>query len=372
MKIISKYILKEMVGPFLVGFSLFTFIFLSDKMTELADLVINYGVDFLTTLKLFIFIMPAFLAITMPMGVLVGVMVAFNRLNSDNEIIAMKLSGLNIRSLITPVLISSLVVSILMVGWNNYVLTWGNTSFRNLVYTITRDHAAMVIQKKIFISDFDKFVFYVDEKDDQTGFLNNIMVFTQETETEPAYYISAGTGYVFSDPKEKTVYLRLDNGYLHQVNSKNKTVYSKIKFSNYNIILDLKNKLSGMISNEKSAREMDLKELGKEIKKTFALGINTNVLKVEWHKKLAIPFACMAFAIIGIALGISIRIKGTSLGFLLSLGLILVYYFLLLAGEIAGSKGTIAPWLSMWLPNIVTTIVGITIMYLAAKEKVSI
>ncbi len=372
MKILPKYILKEMIGPFLAGFLLFTFIFLSDKMTELADLIINYGVDFLTTIRLFIYLMPAFLAITMPMGVLVGVMVSFNRLNADNEIIAMKLSGLHIRSLIAPVLFASFTLSLLMVGWNNYVLPWGNTSFRNMVYTITRDHASMVIQKKIFISDFDKFVFYVEDKDDKTGFLKNIMVFTQETENEQAYYISAATGYVFPDPREKTVYLKLDNGYLHQVNSKNRTIYSKIKFSNYSIILDLKSRLTGMVSNEKSAREMNLKELGKEISKTFDKGINTNVLKVEYHKKMAIPFACLAFSIIGIALGISIKIKGHSLSFIISLGLILVYYFLLLGGEITGSNGTIAPWLSMWLPNIVTALIGLSIMYLAVKEKVSL
>ena len=356
----------------MIGFLLFTIIFLSDKMTELADLVINYGVDFFTTIRLFIYLMPAFLAITMPMGVLVGVMVSFNRLNSDNEIISMKLSGLNIRSVITPVLLASLILSVFMIGWNNYVLAWGNTSFRNLVYNITRDHASMVIQKKVFISDFDKFVFYVEEKDDKTGFLNHIMIISQATENSPAYYISAATGYVFPDPREKTVYLRLDNGYLHQIDPKNEAVYSKIKFSNYNIILDLKNKLSGMISNEKSAREMSLKELGNEITRTFDKGINTNVLKVEYHKKMAIPFACLSVTLLGIALGISIKIKGTSLSFIISLGLILIYYFLLLAGEITGSNGTIAPWLAMWLPNIVTAVVGLIIMYLAVKEKVAI
>ncbi|MFH1073939.1 MAG: LptF/LptG family permease, partial [Candidatus Firestonebacteria bacterium] len=138
------------------------------------------------------------------------------------------------------------------------------------------------------------------------------------------------------------------------------------------INLDLKNKLAGKVSNEKSAREMDLKELGSEITTSFQKGINTNNLKVEYHKKVAIPFACTAFTVIGIALGISIRVKGRSLSFLISLGLILFYYFILIAGEIAGSGGFLVPWLAMWLPNIITGICGIILLYLSLREKVSI
>ncbi|OGF45610.1 MAG: LPS export ABC transporter permease LptF [Candidatus Firestonebacteria bacterium RIFOXYC2_FULL_39_67] len=370
-KIITKYILKEMVGPFFVGFILFTLIFLSDKMTELTDLVINCGVGIFTTLQLLIFIMPAFLAITMPMGVLVGVMVAFNRLNSDNEIIAMKISGIHIRTLIFPVLTASLIGSFIMIGWNNYVLPWGNSSFKNLVYKITSERASLAIQQKVFVSDFDKFVFYVDEKDDKNTF-KNIIVFTQETENEPSYFISAKTGSIHSDPMEKAVYLRLEDGTFHQANPKERNLYSRIKFNSYDINLDLKNKLAGMVSNEKSAREMDLTELGSEITKSFQKGINTNNLKVEYHKKIAIPFACTAFTIIGIALGISIRVKGRSLSFLISLVLILFYYFLLIAGEITGSGGLLIPWLAMWLPNIITCIAGVILLYLSIREKISL
>jgi len=370
-RIITRYILKEMAGPFFVGFILFTLIFLSDKMTELTDLIINCGVGIFTIIQLLVFIMPAFLAITMPMGVLIGVLVAFNRLNSDNEIIAMKISGVHIKTLILPVLAASLIGSIIMIGWNNYVLPWGNSSFKSLVYKITSERASIAIQQKVFVSDFDRFTFYVDEKDDKNAF-KNVMVFTQETENDPSYFISAKTGSVHSDPKEKAVYLRLEDGTLHQANSKEKNLYSRIKFKSYDINLDLKNKLAGMVSNEKSAREMDLTELGSEIAKSFQKGINTNNLKVEYHKKIAIPFACTAFTIIGIALGISIRVKGRSLSFLISLGLILIYYFLLIAGEIAGSRGTLTPWFAMWLPNILTGISGVILLYLAVKEKVSL
>ena len=371
LRIITGYILKEMLGPFFLGFVLFTLIFLSDKMTELTDLVINCGVGVFTTLELLIYIMPAFLAITMPMGVLVGVMVAFNRLNSDNEIIAMKISGVNIRNLILPVLAASLLGSFIMIGWNNYVLPWGNSSFKNLVYKITSERASLAIQQKVFVTDFDKFIFYVDEKDDKNTF-DNITVFARETGEEPSYFISAKHGSIHSDPSEKAVYLRLEDGTVHQANPKEKNFYSRIKFNSYDINIDLKNKLAGMITNEKSPREMGIKELGGEIARSFQKGINTNNLKVEYHKKISIPFACTAFTIMGIALGISIKVKGTSLSFLISLGLILVYYFLLVAGEIAGSGGYLTPWFAMWLPNIVTGVSGTILLYLAVREKVSI
>jgi lipopolysaccharide export system permease protein len=373
MKIIHRYIIKEIIGPLFLGFFLFTFIFLIDKMTDLVDLILNKGVNLLTTIKLLIYIMPAFIAITVPMGLLMAVLIAFSRLNSDNEIIAMKTSGLNTKVIIIPVLLFSLILSIIMVMFNNYILPSSNMAFKNLYFNILKERASIGIQKKLFINEFNDFIFYIEEKDDKTDELRNITIYSLEKKDEPSYIILAKYGNILSDTKEKRVILKLKDGTLHQINNKNPLVYNKIKFNTYDLDLDLKNMLKeNSVENIKTAREMNFKELGEEIKRYFKNGINTNYLKIEYHKKIAIPFACLAFTLVGISIGTALKVKGSSISFLISIFIILIYYFLLIFGEILSEKGNLTPWLGMWLPNIIIGIIGIVSLYFTIKEKLKI
>ncbi|MFH1824846.1 MAG: LPS export ABC transporter permease LptF [Candidatus Firestonebacteria bacterium] len=374
MKIIHKYIIKEILGPLFLGFFLFTFIFLIDKMAELVDLIINKGVSLTNTIKLLIYIMPAFIAITVPMGILIAVLIAFSRLNSDNEIMAMKTNGLNIKSIVMPVIIFGLILSIVMVTFNNYILPRSNMAFKNLYFNVLKERASIVLQEKLFIDEFNDFIFYIEEKENETDKLKNITIYSSEKTNESPYIVVAKYGYLLSDPNEKRVILKLYDGTLHQINYHNPLVYNKIKFNTYDLDLDLKNVLRqhDVTENIKTAREMNFKELGEEIKKYFKNGINTNYLKIEYHKKIAIPFACFAFTFVGISIGTALRTKGKSMSFLISIFIILVYYFLLIFGEILAEKGKITPWLGMWLPNFVIGIIGIILLYFTTKEKINI
>ena len=370
MKIIHKYIIKETIGPLLLGFFMFTLIFLVDKMREMANMIVNKGVQIPDILKLLMYILPAYIAITIPMGMLLAVLIAFGRFNSDNEITAMKTNGVHVKTIIYPIFAFSLLLSILMVLFNNYILPRSNLAFKNLQYKILERRASIAIQEKTFITEFDGFVFYIDKKDDKTDTLTNVTAYVLERTDEPSYIVLAKSGNISSDPTERRVILKLEDGTIHQLFEKDHSIYNKINFSTYDLDLDVNRAAnSSTMQNMKSAREMTFDELGKEITRYFQNGINTNYLLIEYHKKISIPFACLAFTFIGISFGIALRSKGKALGFMISLGIILIYYLLLVFGEVLGESGKLAPWLGMWFPNIIIGAAGLILLYLTVKEK---
>ncbi|MEI7904775.1 MAG: LptF/LptG family permease [Candidatus Firestonebacteria bacterium] len=363
-----RYIIKEITAPLLLGFLVFTLIFLIDKTRELSELIVRYGVGLGPAAQLFLYILPAYIAITVPMGILFAVLFAFGRFNSDNEITAMKTNGVHIKEIILPVLILGLLLSISLIGFNDIVLPKSNYAFKTLYFKIVEKRAAVALQEKVFINDFDGFIFYVDEKS-RDGKLKNITVYVLERQNSPTYTITAPEGLLSSDQGQRRVILKLINGSVHQINKENPLQYNLIRFDTYDLDLDI-NSILARTPESKGLRDMTFGELSTEISKYIKNGINSNGARIEFHKKIAIPFACLAFTLTGIALGISVRIKGSGWSMIISLALIVIYYFILVVGEVLAGKGALSPWLGMWLPNIIIGSIGAALLYLAMREKI--
>lgn len=368
MKIFEKYIMKEIAGPFFLGISIFSFIFLTDKIFELVDLIINKGVPINKVMLLVIYIFPSFLAITVPMGVLMSCLMAFGRLSYDNEIIALKSSGINILKISLPALVIAFILSITMVFFNDTILPSSNYAFKTLYFDIIKQRATIIIQEKLFINEFDGYIFYIGEKDDKTSTLKNIIVYTLGSSNSPTHTILAEKGWIFPDSESRRIILRLKNGTINEISEKNLSKYTRITFNNYDIDLNINRVLDSVAKQEKSTREMGVFELYKEIKKIKKENLNNNYYLVEFHKKISIPFACLSFAFIGVPLGIVVKRGGKAIGFGISLALIFVYYLLLVLGEMLGEKGTLNQFFALWIPNLILIIIGIIILIKLSKS----
>ncbi|MEK6646287.1 MAG: LPS export ABC transporter permease LptF [Candidatus Firestonebacteria bacterium] len=364
MKILKNYIIREISEPFFLGLFIFTFVLLMDKIFDLVDLIINKGVPFFTVSRLFIYILPSFLAITVPMGLLMAILMAYGRLSTDNELTAIKSSGINPLKIANPAIALSLILSLLMIYFNETVLPSANSSFKNLYYEIVQKKASIAMQERLFITEFDGYILYVEKKNDLTGELKNPLIFCFEKNGQPFHTITAQNAVLMSDTVGKQVMLKLNNGIIHYINSKDSNKYTRIFFDSYNIDLDINKTLNpGYISSESiSPREMGLTDLNKRIHQSKQNRLNTNYLLLEFHKKISIPFACMTFTLIGIPLASRLKKGSKGVSFGISLLLIFIYYLVLILGETMGDKGEIAPWLGMWLPNITLGIVGIVLL----------
>jgi lipopolysaccharide export system permease protein len=367
-RILDRYIWKELIAPFFLGMIIGTFLLLIDRIFDLMDLIINKGVPVQLVTLLFVYLLPSILVLTIPIGVLFSILVAFGRLSSDMEIVAMKACGVSPLRLLWPVMVfglgATMATGYLMID----ALPRANYAFKSLVFDIVRTTASAGLKEHVFNDTFGNFVIYVDEiATDQVG-LRNVFV-SDERKPEEQRFITARDGKLLSDEVNRRVTLRLLDGAIHETNPNALQKYREVRFRLYDITLSLENSLTKQGNTPKGDREMSLTELREAAENAANLKGNPNPYRVEIHKKFAIPAACLVFSVIGVPLGIRAHRGGRMGSFVALLPIVLFYYFALTVGENIGDYGRIPPWLAMWAPNIVVGAIALYLLRATLRER---
>lgn len=357
MKILRRYILAEHIGPFFLGVGIFSFILLLDKVFLLSDLFIAKRVDAGSIALLFFYYLPATLGVTVPMGTLLGVLMAWGRLSEDNEITAIRASGLSLTPLIVTSLCFGLFLSLATMIFNDTVLPGSNYAYRKLYRSIAQSDPFIGLEEGIFLRVGTREI-YVDKVNQKNRTLSGIYIY-EKGHTDQTIIARSGR---WETAKDKSIILKLKNGAIHQSDSQDPAKYHILKFDSQTINLADLSKELDPANIPKGIRDMTAKEIRQRIKEYKEEQFNTDFLKVELHQKKSIPFACLAFSLIGVPLAIIIRKGGRSIGFGLSLALIFVYYLLLIGGGAVGKRGIINPSISVWIPNIFLGGIGIILI----------
>jgi lipopolysaccharide export system permease protein len=367
-RILDRYIWKELIAPFFLGMIIGTFLLLIDRIFDLMDLIINKGVPVHLVTLLFVYLLPSILVLTIPIGVLFSILVAFGRLSSDMEIVAMKACGVSPLRLLWPVMVfglgATMVTGYLMID----ALPRANYAFKSLVFDIVRTTASAGLKEHVFNDTFGNFIIYVDEIATDQVSLRNVFV-SDERKPEEQRFITARDGKLLSDEVNRRVTLRLLDGAIHETNPNALQKYREVRFRLYDITLSLENALTKQGNTPKGDREMSLTELREAAENAASLKGNPNPYRVEIHKKFAIPAACLVFSVIGVPLGIRAHRGGRMGSFVALLPIVLFYYFALTVGENIGDYGRIPPWLAMWAPNIVVGAIALYLLRATLRER---
>ena len=359
---INKYIAKEIIVPFFLGLGIFTFILLMDKVLNLTELVVSKGVHLTEALSLIVYILPSFLVIAIPMAFLLAVLLAFGRLSTDEEITAVKASGISLLQMMPPVIMLSFIAFFITLALMIYALPWGNHSFKSTIYTLAKREVSTSIVPGKVLDSFSDIILYVTEEDLESGRYKGIVI-SDNNKGGKSSTVIAKEGEIISGKDDLSIALRLYDGTIHQKGDKEELKYSLIKFKTYDITLSIESKNQAARTAPKGDRELSISELLAKSKKLRNRGLSDDYLMVELHKKFSIPFACIVFALIGAPLGIQGKRSGKAHGFIFSLMLITIYYIFLMAGEAFGDKGKVSPFLAMWAPNIFFIIIGLHLLH---------
>jgi len=367
MKIIDRYILKEMLPPFFLGLLLFTFVLLINRIFKLTDLIINKGVAVVPVLKLFTYIMPSFFTLTIPMAVLLSALIAFGRLSTDSEIIALKATGFSLPRMVMPALALSFVAMIVTGYFSLYLAPAKARTFKRDLFILAKTRTAISIEDEVFNDSFKNLVIYT-QKTTPDNEMEGVFISDERNPAEP-YIIIAKKGALDVDPASGYAYLSLEKGSIHKKGLKASS-YQEITFDTNKLSINLFDKFFAEGDIAKSRREMTLTELTDKAAEMKAKGENANPLLTEYYKRFTIPLACLIFGLIGPPLGLYSRRSGKSSGLTVALAVFAAYYLLMKGGENLSSEGHFPPLLAALMPNLIVGAFGIYVFINSARERV--
>ena len=410
MKILTRYILKEMVGPTLLGFGFYTFIILMRQLFDFAGMIIKRSLPASTVFQLLWLSLPHIIVLTLPMSLLFGILIAIGRLSSDSEIIAMRGLGISTRIIYRPVFVFSFIAFLITFYLMNVLLPEGNSKLQALKAEIYTASIEKELRPRVFYDEYANVMIYVNDVDARTGRWKGVFVAdsrtddSQQTASTAAQVIQAAAAAREENPfaaqrssqkiivaesgslsilPSKQVWLNLYKADNHLWDPRRPDRYDWTTNNLQRMRLPDRNATEPTnMSYIRSFREMNLRELIAQARvaetamertrqKTSAnvdLRENYNLAHVEIHKKFAIPCACLVFGVLGLPLGITNRRGGKSSGFSLSVVIILVYYIMLNNGEQLAVTGKVQPWLAMWTPNLILLAIGIYLLGRANRE----
>ncbi len=216
MKILPWYILRQHLVPFLIGFGVVTFVFEMDVLREYLDLIINRGVPVLAVLQLFLLSLGFVVALSVPCAVLVAELMTFGRLSQDNEITALRASGIHLFRVILPSLAVSALLAVALTLFNNYVYPEANHAFANLLVDIQRMRPSVKLQEGVFITDLPGYDMLVQSVNGHTNEMRGVTIY-QMNAGGPPTTILARTGFLSYTPDGRTAVLELKDGEIHEI-----------------------------------------------------------------------------------------------------------------------------------------------------------
>jgi lipopolysaccharide export system permease protein len=336
------------------------------KILQVMDLVINKGISVFAIAKLILFLLPSLMLFTIPIALLIAILIAMGRLSADNEITALKTSGISLMQIYYPVAIASLIAFIITIILGYFLVPQSNFATKRLLFTIVQQNANIGIKEKVFNSDFKGFLFYADRIPVNKNYMEGVVISDNRIIGEQNT-ILAKKAFLVSDPESMTLKLKLENGSIHTVSSDLKK-YRKIDFNNYDINLDLSTALANLEESSKSSTEMTMTELLEKMKKPGMEKAAVRELAIEVHKKFSIPLSSIFFGLLALPLGINSHRSIKSRGFAIGIIVVSLYYLLRIGGEALVETGYISPEIGVWTPNFIFALLGISLFYMANRE----
>jgi len=384
-RILTRYILKEIGSHALIGIGLFTFIIFMRDLGRLFELIVRNSAPLPSVAEIFLDTLPTTFTLTLPMGVLVGILVGLSRMAADSELTAMRASGMGVGMFLRAV--SLFAVGALLLGLFNtiYLAPKSAIALDRLQERLKSSQASFEVQPRVFYEGFKNIVLYVQDviPAHNQALWRGIFLADISDPASPNITL-AQRGALISDGPDKLRF-HLEDGSQQEIVPKVKDQYSITTFDNTEIPIALPaddrlhdllpvNELSlgGLLSNaareRKAAQKFRISDPGSY---TYDL-IKARYYELEFHRRFALPTACLVLAMVGIPLGLSARKGGKSTGFVLTILLVIVYYFFSLIGVQMARQGRLSPWFGSWMGNIFFFVAGVFLLWRVDRMPIEI
>ena len=384
--VIDRYLARELVSPFFFGGALFSFFLVIDRIYHLTDLVITKGVPFYLVVQLLVFMLPQFLAHTLPMALLVAVLLAGGRLAGDLEITAFKAAGVSPLRLFRPVFAWALLVATVTATLTLVINPLANGVFQRQLFRILQARAVSGLSERVFNATFGDVIIYTEDVSASQVALRGLLV-SDERDPKVSRIITAREGRLLTDEENRRITLRLINGAVSEADvlpavppavrsgitgggggAASAARYRLTNFSIYDMSLSVDSPLKSTSKTEKPEKDLSLPDLTARI---TALGKEPALLTpflVEWHKRFALPVAALVFTLVAFPLAIRSHRGGRSIALVASLAILVSYYLVLSSLENSALRQRLPVWLAIWTPNLLFCGIGSTLLIATTLE----
>ena len=367
MRLLDKYIAREVVSHGLLGLAVFTFVFFVPQLVRLMDLVVRHSGSISTVALLFLCTIPPGLGFTFPIGVLVGVLIGLGRLSADSEIVALHASGISLRRLLLPIGIVALFAAGGTLATTFWLSPMALRTAGRLQQQLLSSQAPFAVQPRVFDERFPKFILYVQDVEAAATHWQGVFLASSPGATsglipqsgdhsQQSSVTIAEEAQIITSPAQHQIDLHLGSGSTHEYDQHTPDQYSVTTFGETDIPVDISGASSPLRNSAISVAE----ESGGALLTDNGPGWRAS--RVEFQRRIAFPAACLVFALLGVPMGVRPRRGGRAGGLILTLVLVGGYYFLFVSGDHLAAQGRVSPFIGVWAGNIVAIIIGLIML----------
>lgn len=365
--ILYSYLAAEILAPFFASLLILNGVLFIGKLMQIVDMIFGLNIGFSDFLRLCTYIAPNLLLFSMPMAATLGVIIAFTRLSNDNEIIALKASGLNLYRLLPPVFLFALSTALLSGFLSTKMIPAGNIAVKSLFVRLATEKIDQGIQEKRFSEGTGNIVLYVDAIDAATQKWQGVYLSDLSDKKNPITVI-AKSGNLSSHMENMYVSLNLEEGTMHR--SEENTTQT-IEFDKYqvNIPIDPPKTIDSAPRNhldKKTLFQAELLEQAEKLGQKSYMGKN---YLIEYHTRLVLAGGCFILCLLGLPIALRSKAGQRNVGIPLGLGFFLLYYVAITFAKGVCDNTSLNVGLVMWAPNFVFTAITLTVIVITAGER---
>jgi len=359
MQILDRYLVRELVNPFLFGVCAFSVVFIGGgTMWRIAQYISKYGASGAVVIKLFVYSLPGIIVITFPMAMLLASLLCFGRLSGSGEITAMKAAGRSFYRLVLPVLIVALFVSLFAMVFKDKVVPAANAAYNYLVHYELERNSRPRGQEHIVMVDNSQGltrVTYAQRFDEQAGSMYPVTI--EEFEDNRLVRIEQADQAIWQEGRWV-----MHTGIIHDLSdNQDRTMRFEEQY------MPLNAPPTALPLDQKQPDEMTVTELKQRIAVFRQAQEPTGKYEIELHQRLTIPLASLVFALIGAPLGVAPHRSSSSAGLSISIVIIFLYYVVMTYTTAWGQGGFVNAVLAAWIPNIAGLAAGMFLIRRAAR-----